>query len=265
MSARKHHHTIWLAAIGLGAMAGTAVADPVTNPDFVTGNTLTADHMNEIKTSVNDNDARITTNSSNITTLNGTVTGHTTSITTLNSDVTNLKGNFANGACVGNNTLDIMVRVGSLCVDKYQVGLYNGTTDTATAATACADTEGKTGCTEVAQSRASGTRATAVDVSWALAARACANAGKHLLTPAEWVTAWQNSNISDMVAGATPGTGTSEWVNSMAAPAAAGKTEGGFIGQNFDAGGSVFVLEYGTSAYDLTNSGWSHVRFRCAR
>jgi hypothetical protein len=98
-----------------------------------------------------------------------------------------------------------------------------------------------------------------------MAARACANAGKRLLTPAEWVTAWQNANISDMVAGATPSTGTSEWVDAMVAASSPAKPEGGFIGQNNDQGGSVFALEYGTVAYDVTNAGWSHVRFRCAR
>lgn len=259
-SIKKRLSVGWVVAMAMGTAFGAAnvYAGPVGNPDFANGDTLLHTHMNNIKSAVNDNDSRITT-------LNTTVGNLGTADTTMQADIANLKGNLANGTCVGNNASDIMVRVGSLCVDKYQVGLYDGTGASASAAAACADTEGKTNCTMVAQSRASGTRATAADVSWGIAARACANAGKRLLTPGEWITAWQNANISDMVAGATPATGTAEWVDAMVTATSPAHPEGGFMGQNNDQGSSVFALEFDTVPYTQTNGGWTHLRFRCAR
>jgi hypothetical protein len=289
-------------SLGLACSAGVVHAGSIGD-SYATGGTLTATNMDNIKSAVNDNDTRTTTNSTQITniinntqagtlktevdkitpiinnTQTGTlktqvdkISGIETTVNNLNTttvpDVTNLKGNLANGACVGNNASDIMVRVGNLCVDKYTAGLYVGTASTDGAATACADKEGKASCANMyAQSRLTGTRADGTTVSWGVAARACANSGKRLLTPAEWVMAWQNSNISDIVAGATPspGVGTSEWIDAMVTATSPAKPQGGFIGQNNDQGGSIFALEFGSVAYDSVNAGWTHIHFRCVR
>ena len=153
MSSHKKRFSLRL-AVGLSlGLAGAAVyAGQVTNTTFIGGETLTHTHMNNIKTAVNDNDTRIT----------------------------NLQGNAgASVACVGNagDAADGMSRVGSLCVDKYQARVDF---------TGCA-LNGIAGCTAAAVSTAAGSAATGM--SWSQAARACANAGKRLLTSGEWMMA----------------------------------------------------------------------------
>jgi hypothetical protein len=202
--------------------------------------------------------------------------------TTMNTNLTNLKNainGIADGSknlgadCAGNNASDVMVRVGSICVDKYRASLFNGTGASATPTVIsgnCDEEAGGTNCTNVyAQSRSNGTRATGVTVNWAQAARACANAGKRLLTPAEWVMAWQRSkagltDIADMAAGST----TLEFVDSVQ-PALAGDPDGrlrvGFLGESFDTGAGSFTLEYGSIKWSDTDPTFTGLGFRCAR
>jgi hypothetical protein len=111
-----------------------------------------------------------------------------------------------------------MVRVGPICVDKYPASLWDGNTAGAAEVTptipgGCA--ANGDGCTGIfAQSRA--TPGTALKdgtaISWARAARACANAGKRLLAPGEWMMAHSIGN--------TVGDGMftdtySEWIDSV--------------------------------------------------
>jgi hypothetical protein len=137
----KHSFAAWILGIALGVTtSGFVYAGTVTNPDFASGNTLDAAHMNNIKSAVNDNNTRLGTAETNITTLQTGV-----------------------GACAGNPAVpgDTMVRVGSLCVDKYEANIAAGVARSIVA---------------VAPSGA----------TWAEAADACAKAGKRLPTNAEW-------------------------------------------------------------------------------
>ena len=147
------------ASLGLAFSATAAQAGSISDT-FATGTTLTATHMNNIKSAVNDNDTRITTldstvadHTTSITTLNTTVAGHTTSITTLNTDVSNLKKNIASGDC-GTG----MTRVGPTCVDNTRKG---------------------------------------PNVAWSAAVVDCRALGKRLLTPGEWVAAKLQGALTD--------------------------------------------------------------------
>lgn len=191
---QKHSSFGWTLAISLGiaCSAGVAHAGEILDT-YATGDTLTAAKMNNIKAEVNDNNARITTNTNDITSLTTTVGGHTTSISGLTTNVTNLQADVTNlqtgsGTCSGNNASDVMVRVGPICVDKYEASLWTNKTSSATATdtTGC-NADGSGTCTFVAQSRAGVTPTS--NISWMQATQACANAGKRLLRPAEWFMA----------------------------------------------------------------------------
>jgi len=204
MSSNKKHSSLGLTlaiSLGIACSAGVVHAGSIGDT-YNAGDTLTAGKMDNIKNAVNDNDARITTNTDDITSLTGTVNtnttnitnltttvnGHTTSIGTLSTSVTNLT--TGTGTCVTNNASEEMVRVGSVCVDKYPASLWDANTAGAAEVTAipggCA-TSGD-GCTGIfAQSRATPGTALkdATTLSWARAAHACANASKQLLSRAE--------------------------------------------------------------------------------
>lgn len=47
-------------SLGLAGSAGVVYAGPITDPAFTSGQTLTHTHMNNVRTAVNDNDARVT-------------------------------------------------------------------------------------------------------------------------------------------------------------------------------------------------------------
>jgi hypothetical protein len=200
-SNQKHSSLGWTLAISLGiaCSAGVVHAGSIGDPDYTAGETLTAAKMQNIKNAVNDNDTRITTNTNDITSLTGTVTtntanitsltttvgGHTTSINALATDVANLQ--TGSGSCSGNNASDVMVRVGSICVDKYEASLWTNQTSPGTSAAAGDCLADGSNCTYVAQSRAGVTPTSSI--SWMQATQACANAGKRLLRPAEWFMA----------------------------------------------------------------------------
>lgn len=150
--------------LGLAAASTWLIASEVgTLNVFNAGETISASQMNknfdDIKTAVNDNAAAITA-------LGGA------------------------GACPQE-----MVEVGSICVDKYEASLSADAEGSVPAdGTRCAAngndcSKMKAGAENMdtaiyAQSQAG--VAPAVDVTWFQAAQACANAGKRLLTNAEW-------------------------------------------------------------------------------
>jgi len=159
--------------------------------------------------------------------------------------------NTGKGVCVGNPAVtgDTMVRVGSTCVDKYQARADF---------TGCS-VDGNTGCAAVtAQSTSTGTAAS--DMSWAQAARACANAGKRLLSPGEWFVA--RSFGSSVVSGAGMFTiCMSQCVDSVAL--VANLLAVGRMGANIGSAGSG---EAGYQTVDVpTDLGGATVGFRCAR
>jgi hypothetical protein len=224
-SNQKHSSLGWTLAISLGIACSAGVVHASSIGDnYLPGDTLTAAKMDNIKAAVNGNATDIGTltttvggHTTSISTLTTTVSGHTTSIGTLTTSVTNLQTGA--GTCVTNNASDEMVRVGPICVDKYPASLWDGNTAGAAAVTAipggCA-TDG-TGCSGIyAQSRA--TSGTALKdgttITWAHAARACANAGKRLLAPGEWMMARSFGN--SVLSGDGMFTDTySEWVDSV--------------------------------------------------
>jgi hypothetical protein len=288
-SNQKHSSLGWTLAISLGIAfsAGVVHAGSIGDPDYQPNDALTAAKMQNIKNAVNDNDTRITTNTDDITSLTGTVNtnttnitnltttvnGHTTSIGTLSTSVTNLA--TGTGTCVTNNASEEMVRVGSVCVDKYPASLWDantaGAADVITIPVGCA-TSGA-GCTGIfAQSRATpGTLKDATTISWARAARACANAGKRLVSPAEWMAA--RSLGSGVVSGDGMFTdGSSEWVDIVTAtvdPTGGGGNGTMGVGRmGPDIGGSGgsgagIVGFLATSIY--TDTPGATVGFRCAR
>lgn len=244
MSSNKKRLSLgWVLGISLGFACSAGVVNAGSIADsYATGDTLTAVKMTAVKTAVNDNDTRIT----------------------------NLQGNAGAGTCVGNNASDIMVRVGPTCVDKYRVSLYDGTGASASPTTtaSCGEEAAGTVCANVvAQSRSAGTRATGVTVNWGQAARACANAGKRLLTPAEWVMAWQRSktgltDVADMVSSSTQ----AEFVDSVQPGSGPDlRLRVGVMGESYDTGGGLLTLEYGSIMWSQTDPTYTNLGFRCAR
>lgn len=244
MSSFKKRFSLSMAVgLSLGLAGGVAYAGSIGDT-YSTGTVLNPTLMNNIKTAVGDNDTRIT----------------------------NLVGNNlgVGAACVGNNASDIMVRVGPTCVDKYRVSLYDGTSASASPTTtaSCGEEAAGTVCANVvAQSRSAGTRATGVSVNWGQAARACANAGKRLLTPAEWVMAWQRSktgltDIADMVSSSTQ----AEFVDSVQPGSGPDlRLRVGVMGESYDVGGGLLTLEYGSIMWSQTDPTYTNLGFRCAR
>jgi len=271
-SNQKHSSLGWTLAISLGiaCSAGVVHAGSIGDPDYTAGETLTAAKMDNIKAAVNGNATDIgnltTTvdgHTTSIGTLTTTVNGHTSSIGTLSTTVTNLQ--TGTGTCVTNNASDEMVRVGSICMDKYPASLWDGNTAGAAAVTSIAGcaTDGGTGCTGIyAQSRANPDTALkdATAITWTRAARACANAGKRLPTPGEWFMARSFGNT--VLSGDGMFTDTySEWVDG--AQMVGGIMGVGRMGPNIGTAGSG-VVSYQTQN-QATDLAGATVGFRCAR
>jgi hypothetical protein len=232
-SIKKRFSVGWVAGLGLGIVCSTFAGS--ISDTYTTGDTLTAAQMNNIKTAVNGN----------------------------NTAIGNLQGGVPGATCTGNPAVtgDTMVRVGSICVDKYEASVSSG----------------------AAQSVA-GVPPT-VDVTWFAAADACAKAGKRLLTNAEWQTAAAgtdaaNCNVSGAALANTDANPTcasnfsainmvgnaSEWVADWApvsttvdaSSSTIGEVRGGDFG---DAGTATFV----ESGLALNSTGSGGRGFRCAR
>lgn len=174
-------------SLGVAFSTGAVFAGSITDT-YATGDSLTAAKMDNIKNAVNDNYTRITTSS---------------------------------GTCQGNDSTDIMVRVGPLCVDKYEAKIYTAKTGgsaVATPGTAC-NVNGND-CTYAARSVLGVTPSSSV--TWFQAQQACGNAGKRLLTNAEWqmAAAGTSETTCNLTSGVVGNTGAtvcaSRWlVNDM--------------------------------------------------
>jgi hypothetical protein len=222
-SSNKHSLLRWILGMALGVAASGIVLAGSISDTYTTGDTLTATKMTAIKTAVNDNDTRIN----------------------------NLQ--TSSGACTKNAGDDTggVVRVGSICVDKFRARATLG---------ACTG-DGRTNCAGVvALSTATGA---ALDtVSYAQAARACANAGKRLLTPGEWVMVWTmaaTAGISEITTD-----GAAEWVASAGdGGGGAAELQGAYVGPDMGGLSGSGVLGYRLNGTYRT--GFNFIRFRCAR
>jgi hypothetical protein len=225
----KYSFPSWiLVTLGL-AIGGSAQAGQVTD-SFTAGNPLTAAQMTGIKNAVNDNNTRLGTAETNI---------------------TNLQGGVPSTTCAGNPAVtgDTMVRVGPLCVDQFRARV--------TSKAGC-DTGGITGCGSIRAESTSGGTADST-LTWAQAVRACANAGKRLLTPGEWMAAVVRAAFSDNTID------TYEWADATYTSSSAdiditSLMQVGYIGNNTanPAGISLTI----NANIDSTGLG---VFFRCAR
>src|SRR2546425_1315017 len=98
---------------------------------------------------------------------------------------------FGGTACPGSDASDVMVKVGPLCVDKYEASVWSGPTGgtqygVTTNDYPCSRTANDcTGATAIHARSVAGVRPSR-QASWFQAAVACLNAGKRLLTSAEW-------------------------------------------------------------------------------
>ncbi len=106
-----------------------------------------------------------------------------------------LQGNPAGQPCQGNDASDIMVRVGPLCVDKYEASVWSSSDGTGTqyGVTSddytCADNANNcTGTSAIYARSQAGVKPSAY-ITWFQAQQACTAAGKRLLTNAEWQAA----------------------------------------------------------------------------
>ena len=177
------------------------------------------------------------------------------------------------GACIANAGDDAngMVRVGSICVDKNPASLWSSTAASPTAITsmpAGCTAEG-TGCTgaNVIVALTKATPGTALKdataITWAQAAAACANAGKHLLTPGEWMMARGNASIVGMTTD-----GAAEYVDAIGPSAGAlnDVMQAGYMGQNLAANGPASVVDLFVNIdYNAVSGGATWLGFRCAR
>jgi hypothetical protein len=199
-----------------------AAADVTTNTTNITANTTnitanTADVATNTS-NISTNAADIATNTSDISTNATDIATNTSNITTNATNITALQqsGNKAGTPCAGNDSNDIMVRVGPLCVDAYEASVWttaDGSTsgtqfgdgvddyDTGTVNSVVCSNNGSdcTGANTIyARSEAGVNPST--DITWYQAQQACAASGKRLLTNAEW----------QMAAAGTPDSGATD-------------------------------------------------------
>jgi hypothetical protein len=114
---------------------------------------------------------------------NNNITG--TQVNEAQLDATPLRTRVAQGGCEGNSPDDVMVKVGSVCVDKYEASIWDAPTggNQITGALPCND-NGQD-CTNIYARSVAGV-APRLDITWFQAQQALANSGKRLPTNAEW-------------------------------------------------------------------------------
>ncbi|MGH8583114.1 MAG: SUMF1/EgtB/PvdO family nonheme iron enzyme [Gammaproteobacteria bacterium] len=98
---------------------------------------------------------------------------------------------YTGTACVGNDVADILVKAGALCVDAYEASVWSTPTGGAQfGATSdnypCADNGNDCTGTKAIFARSVAGVTPSSNITWFQAQQACGNAGKRLLTNAEW-------------------------------------------------------------------------------
>lgn len=184
-----YKHTV-LSAAALFAATGAVWAGSADIPHtFQSGTKAIASEVNEnfdaLKNAIDDNDTRIGDAET-------TIQEHATTAQDLQDRLTQVEQQQAqNGVCSGADENDVMVRVGGICVDKYEASVWDAAGGSAGGATQLSNATdyncSLTGndCTNLfARSEAGVPPST--QITWFQAQRACANAGKRLLTNAEW-------------------------------------------------------------------------------
>lgn len=191
---RTQNKSLWTSIFVGAVIAAGALAGPVTLPNTFQPHTpARAAEVNAnftaVKTAVDDNDQRIIT-------LNATQATHQGSIATLQTGVSTLTTRVSaleSSDCVGSGPNDVLVRVGTLCVDKYEASIWSMPGGAGTA-------YGITSNDYPSSFPASGawsaklyaasvqTSVPSTYLTWFQAAQACAAAGKRLPTNAEWQT-----------------------------------------------------------------------------
>jgi len=213
--------TIATNTTSIATNAGDISANTANIATNITGIATNAANITTNTTSIATNAANITTNVTDISTNATNITTNTTDIAGLQQD-----GNKSGTACAGNDANDIMVRVGPLCVDKYEAsvwstadgstsGLQLGTTaddysDGSVNGIVCSDNANDcTGASTIYARSETGVLPSS-SITWFQAQQACAVSGKRLLSNAEWQMAAAgtnkaNCNISGGVTGNTDG------------------------------------------------------------
>jgi len=156
-------------------------------------------------------------------------------------DIADLLAGKNGVTCEGNDSNDIMVRVGPLCVDKYEASVWTTSDGSASGAQygdggdnyPCADTGNDCTAGTTIYARSEEGINPSANISWFQAQQACAASGKRLLTNAEWQMAAAgtpdpgsagsdtanecNTNSSGIVATGTSAGGTNECVSNYGA------------------------------------------------
>lgn len=173
-------------------------ADNTLN-EFVSGTPAVASEVNEnfgrVADAVNDNHVRIDSIESDIESIESDISSHAEAIDANTNDIAALmqSANPVGTACPGNDESDIMVRVGPLCVDKYEASVWSspagGTQHGAGSDNIPCLNNGNDcsiGAANPVFARSVEGVIPAANVTWFQAQQACANSGKRLLTNAEW-------------------------------------------------------------------------------
>lgn len=196
------------------ANIATNTSDITTNAANISTNTSDiATNAADISTNTSDiatNAADISTNTADIATNAANISTNTTNISGNTSDIADLLGGITGQPCSGNDANDEMVRVGPLCVDKYEASVwstadgsasgiqYGDGTDDYPDSDPLSDNIGcndnGNGCSgsaaisagDIIYARSEAGVNPSVNITWFQAQQACANSGKRLLTNAEW-------------------------------------------------------------------------------
>jgi hypothetical protein len=211
---------LWTSLLVGAVIAGGAVAGNVTLPHVFQPNTPARAsevnaNFNAVKTAVDDNDARLTSVEATasgvqtaVSTLQGTVTTTQNSLSSLQTavanqavDIATLQASFTNlttrvttleqAPCSGTGPNDLMVRVGTLCVDKYEASVWSlpggmGTKYGENSDDYPASFPDSGAWTSKLYAASLATGVPSSYLTWFQAAQACAASGKRLPTNAEW-------------------------------------------------------------------------------